>query len=90
MSDPYLPRTESFRDLSPFADPYIASLIENLERTAALEASMEGDASYGNHYEPNRYETGELPPPLDKEDRNQPWEADWSRRHRPRGYWPSR
>ena len=85
MSDPYLPRTESFRDLSPFADPYIASLMEKLERTAALEESMSGDPSFAN-----QYETGELPPPLDKEDRNQPWEADWSRRHRPRGYWPSR
>lgn len=37
MSDPYLPQPKGFRDLVPWADPYIASLLEKLSHTAARE-----------------------------------------------------
>ncbi|MGA7104666.1 MAG: hypothetical protein WBX49_04905, partial [Candidatus Deferrimicrobiaceae bacterium] len=49
MSDPFLPRDGGFRDLVPWADPYIAALIENLRRSAAMEDELHA----------------ELPPPLD-------------------------
>ncbi len=72
MSDPNLPRPRGFRDLVPWADPYIASLLAKLHRTAALEDGLSASAA------------GELPPPLDENDRQEPWEADWSPRNWPR------
>ncbi len=56
MSDPFDPRPEDgFRDLVPWADPYIASLIDRLRR------SVEEDRS-------ENYLVDEVPPPLDSRD----------------------
>jgi hypothetical protein len=73
MSDPFEPRTRGFRDLVPWADPYIASLVEKLRRLAAAEDESEA-----------RGARAEVPPPLDKNDRPQTWQADWSPRNWPR------
>ena len=73
MSDPFVPREGRFRDLVPWADPYIAALIEKLRRTAAVEEALDAADA-----------TSELPPPLDRDDRRESWEADWSPRNWPR------
>jgi hypothetical protein len=64
-----------FQDLVPWADPYIAALIENLRR--AEDFSEEADGSDA---------VDELPPPLgnDQDDRDDPWQADWSPSNWPR------
>jgi hypothetical protein len=64
-----------FQDLVPWADPYIAALIENLRR--AEDSAEEGEVSGA---------VDELPPPLgnDQDDRDEPWQADWSPRNWPR------
>jgi hypothetical protein len=72
MSDPFLPRDGGFRDLVPWADPYIAALIENLRRSAAQEDALDSDPR------------NELPPPLDRDDSNENWQVDWSPRNWPR------
>jgi hypothetical protein len=73
MSDPFVPREGGFRDLVPWADPYIASLVEKLRRTAAIEEALStSDAR------------SELPPPLEEGDPRETWEADWSPRNWPR------
>lgn len=72
MSDPFLPRDGGFRDLVPWADPYIAALVEKLRRDAQREESLATDAR------------NELPPPLGQNDRDSTWEADWSPRNWPR------
>jgi hypothetical protein len=71
MSDPFAPRTRGFRDLVPWADPYIVALIEKLRRTDEFERGESG-------------EVNELPPPLesDRERRDDHWPFD---RPRPRG-----
>jgi hypothetical protein len=62
-----------FRDLVPWADPYIAALIEKLRH-----ASDEED-------EAERLEAvDELPPPLSGDPDDTPWQADWSPRNWPR------
>ena len=71
MSDPFLPRDGGFRDLVPWADPYIAALMENLRR-AASEQQREADAR------------NELPPPLDRDESENTWHVDWSPRNWPR------
>ena len=74
MSDPYDPRPQrGFRDLVPWADPYIAALIEKLRISAESEL-CDGEA------------TSELPPPLDSDDRfdNDGLQSDWSPRNWPR------
>ena len=73
MSDPFDPRMRGLRDLVPWADPYIASLVEKFRQLAALEDDVESGRS-----------RGELPPPLDKNDRPGTWQADWSPRNWPR------
>ncbi len=71
-SDPCLPGPRGFGDLVPWADPYIATLLERFGRTAARE-------------EQNNRLRGEVPPPLDNDQRDEPWQADWSPRNWPRG-----
>ncbi len=71
-SDPYVPGPRGFNDLVPWADPYIATLLERLGHAAARE-------------EQRHRLRGELPPPLDKDHRDEPWQADWSPRNWPRG-----
>jgi hypothetical protein len=73
MSDPF-PHPDGFRDLVPWADPYIAALLEKLRRQAADEEfdTLGGDPAC------------ELPPPLDKDGRGDKWQADWSERNWPR------
>jgi hypothetical protein len=73
MREDFLPPDRRFRDLVPWADPYIAALVERLRRVAAVEEALD-----------SRDVTGELPPPLDKDDRDHRWEADWSPRNWPR------
>jgi hypothetical protein len=75
MSDPFFPDSGGFRDLVPWADPYIAALLERLRRAAADEES-EARA---------RDAACELPPPLDTDNRGDKWQADWSPRNWPRG-----
>ncbi len=79
MTDPYLPAPREFRDLVPWADPYITSLLNKLGRAAAAERGW-SEAAYESEA------VGELPPPLDKEDRLGTWQADWTERDWPRGY----
>ena len=72
MSDPFDPRPNSFRDLVPWADPYIAALIEKLRRAA----------------ERDRHDNGlidELPPPLGTPDGDDDpcWPGQWSPRNWP-------
>jgi hypothetical protein len=56
VSDPFDPRPQrGFQDLVPWADPYIASLIEKLRRSAEAGGFDAGAAA-------------ELPPPLDSQD----------------------
>jgi hypothetical protein len=73
MSDPFAGRARGFRDLVPWADPYIASLVEKLRQLAALEDDVD-----------SRRTRGELPPPLDNDERPQTWQTDWSPRNWPR------
>jgi hypothetical protein len=79
MTDPYLPPQREFRDLVPWADPYIAALLGKLRRTAAAESGLR--SAFGA----DDYLDAELPPPLDKEDREDHWQPDWSPRNWPRG-----
>jgi hypothetical protein len=72
MSDPFLPQPREFRDLVPWADPYIAALLEKLRQRAVFEDELAARVS------------AELPPPLDKNDRGDAWRADWSERNWPR------
>jgi hypothetical protein len=75
MSDPYDPRPQrGFRDLVPWADPYIAALIEKLRRSAESELC-------------DNEPLGELPPPLDSDDARDGdgLSTDWTPRNWPRG-----
>ena len=77
MKDSLRPASSGgFEDLVPWADPYIAALIEKLRRD---HARGEEDEQAGM--------VGELAPPLDNGDKDQdaPWQADWSPRNWPRG-----
>ena len=78
MTDPYLPAPREFRDLIPWADPYIASLLNKLRRTALAEGLQMADEDSDNVVD-------DLPPPLDKNDRQDTWRPDWSHRNWPRG-----
>jgi hypothetical protein len=66
---------DGFRDLVPWADPYIAALVEKLRN--ADDFPEEADRSDV---------VDELPPPFgnDQADRDIPWQADWSPRNWPR------
>jgi hypothetical protein len=75
MSDPLFGSSRGFRDLVPWADPYIAALLEKLRREAADE-ELEAHA---------RNAACELPPPLDRDNAGDKWQADWSERNWPRG-----
>jgi hypothetical protein len=79
MSDPYGPQRKGFEDLVPWADPYIAALIDKLRRQSAEEDELLADDESCEWSEP----AGELPPPLGDQ-RDTPWEADWSPRNWPR------
>ena len=73
MSDPFDPRpSDGFAELVPWADPYIAALIEKLRRAA--------DCS-----EPGSAVTDELaPPPADQSSLNEdPWRGGWRPPNRP-------
>jgi hypothetical protein len=61
-----------FHDLVPWADPYIAALIDKLRQAEDAEEGLEA--------------VDELPPPLDNGDpnRDSPWQTDWSPRNWPR------
>ena len=61
-----------FRDLVPWADPYIAALIEKLRRSATLGVCDDEVV-------------GELPPPLDSDDAgaDDGWPGSWSPRNWP-------
>ena len=74
MSDPLtVRRTEGFRDLVPWADPYITALIEKLRRTDEWSDS-------------DHQLSGELPPPLDSETPGRGGRADsWRPRNWPQG-----
>lgn len=75
MSDHLGPRTGGFEDLVPWADPYIAALIEKLRRAADFAASMEEEDSESDG------PTGELPPPLNGDgEQDDAWQADWWRK----------
>jgi hypothetical protein len=68
------PAADGFRDLVPWADPYIAALIDKLRN--ADDFSEEADGSEA---------VDELPPPIgDDPDQDVPWQADWSPRNWPR------
>lgn len=72
MSDPLGPRPPGgFHDLVPWADPYIAALVEKLRRSEQLEETALHDIS------------DELPPPLDngEVEPESPRLPDWSRRN---------
>jgi hypothetical protein len=74
MNDPLRARRGSggFDDLIPWADPYIAALIEKL-RNSVEESEDTIDDIFG-----------ELPPPLDNdESTDDGWPADWARRDGP-------
>jgi len=75
MRDPFGPRPAAgFHDLVPWADPYIAALIEKLRQSDPRD-----DASF---LDPS----DELPPPLDSDrPEGDGWEPDWSPRKHPRG-----
>ncbi len=62
-----------FQELLPWADPYIAALIEKL-RTSPEFADADVDA------------VDELPPPLESDNPagDEAWQADWSPRNWPR------
>jgi hypothetical protein len=75
MNEPRGSRKAGFEDLVPWADPYIAALIEKLRR----EYESDDDTPRCE----NRL-VGELPPPLNDR-RETPWQADWSPRNWPRG-----
>lgn len=81
MSDPYSPQRKGFADLVPWADPYIAALIDKLRRE---EAADETEPLQGNDSLDWSQAAGELPPPLGDQ-RDLPWQADWSPRNWPRG-----
>jgi len=49
MNDSYLPQARGFDDLVPWADPYIATLLHSLSRTAALEEELARSAPSGEH-----------------------------------------
>lgn len=83
MSDPYLPVQREFRDLVPWADPYIASLLTKLQRTAHSEESRNARSRFAAELHDKLVD--ELPPPLDKDDREDHWRPDWSPRNWPRG-----
>jgi len=62
-----------WHDLVPWADPYIAALIEKLRQSANEDERAEHPDA-----------VGELPPPLPGgPDRDIPWQADWSPRNWP-------
>ncbi len=83
MSDPYLPARREFRDLVPWADPYIASLLTKLQRTAHSEERRNARSRFAADLHDKLVD--ELPPPLDKDDREDHWRPDWSPRNWPRG-----
>ncbi|MEX2113606.1 MAG: hypothetical protein WD845_10500 [Pirellulales bacterium] len=61
--------TTGFRELLPWADPYIASLIDKLRRSAGCD-------------EVDFVPRGELEPPLDSPDRrNDRWDGEWRPRN---------
>ena len=62
-----------FQDLVPWADPYIAALIEKLRHADEMDDAETTDM------------VDELPPPLDNDDpdRDSTWQGGWA----PRG-WP--
>lgn len=75
MNDEPSAGSGGFRDLVPWADPYIAALLEKLRRAAAAE-----------EFEARTSDPAcELPPPLDTNDRGDRWQVDWSPRNWPRG-----
>lgn len=63
-------RAHGFRDLVPWADPYIAALIDKLRRSADCD-----EVEF----------VGELPPPLDSQDADadDDWTGQWSPRNWP-------
>jgi hypothetical protein len=74
MNDPRdRSRRDDFCDLVPWADPYIAALVDKLRRSAELLEAQEDVL-------------GELPPPLDSrdDDREDRWPHDWKPRSWPR------
>ena len=79
MSDPYSPQRKGFEDLVPWADPYIAALMDKLRRE---HAAGDDEPSESRQYDWSQPE-GELPPPLGDQ-RDLPWQADWSPRNWPR------
>lgn len=74
MRDPFGPRpSPGFHDLVPWADPYIAALIEKLRR----------DEADGEAFSDPR---AELSPPLESQRPDgDDWRPDWSVRRGPRG-----
>ncbi|MGD9723229.1 MAG: hypothetical protein AB7O59_17990 [Pirellulales bacterium] len=75
MDDPYDPRPQrGFQELVPWADPYIAALIDKLRREDDWDRSERGPV-------------GELPPPLDSSDDadNDHRRGGWAPRN-----WPGR
>ncbi len=73
MNDPHdRSRRNGFNDLVPWADPYIAALVEKLRRS---DDFLDEEA------------VDELPPPLGSQDneRDEHWPHDWTPRNWPRG-----
>jgi hypothetical protein len=74
MSDPFDPRPrDGFRDLVPWADPYIAALIAKLRRAADCDARESAIVD-------------ELNPPLEsrENERDGRWPGEWTPRNWPR------
>jgi len=89
ISDPLtVRRTEGFRDLVPWADPYITALIEKLRRTddwSADERSSD-DRNRDEWSDSDGRLSSELPPPLDSDSPGRGGRADsWRPRNWPHG-----
>jgi hypothetical protein len=89
MSDDLGSAAGRFADLVPWADPYIAALLEKLRRAERDRAEASDDCdTHGretDNWDGCDDEVAELPPPLESDnDHDSAWEADWSNRNWPR------
>ncbi len=79
MSDPHLPAPRAFRDLVPWADPYIASLLHKLGCAESSEGPPRSDETRRSHLE------ADVPSALCRNERERPWRQDWMPPRWPRG-----
>lgn len=79
-------RADGYQELLPWADPYIVALIEKLRSSqefADLDHSTIDDDALDDGAIDDAID--ELPPPLESDNPNDAWQADWSPRNWPRG-----